>query len=275
MSMRDHRKGRPPIRPPVTRSSGAASTSPSDFANGTAPPAPAPAPAPTPEPMAKTQPAPGLRLPYLDASDTESESPKGYPHVDRLTETDYPPSTGGADFAYGTAQADDDEHPLQQMAQAQAEAQYKQAVAESSERSQKGFSHVRGRPAMRPPSEMPEMLETVLGESQAALGPCHWEFIKGIWEVDLGDWEARAAAAVGPCGWEAQAAAAVGPCDAALAVAIGLARQALQDAQANSDIGKASKQLGEARKLLAVSSPSSAGAAGPLPSTRQTAKAYD
>ena len=105
-----------------------------------------------------------------------------------------------------------------------------EAEAESSERSQKGFSHVRGRPAMRPPSEMPEMLETVLGESQAALGPCHWEFIKGIWEVDLGDWEARAAAAVRPCGWEAQAAAAVGPCDAALAVAIGLARQALENA---------------------------------------------
>jgi hypothetical protein len=61
-----------------------------------------------------------------------------------------------------------------------------------------------------------------------------------------------------------------------------LTKQALEDvesrcqpdAQTNSDIGKASKQLREARKLLAVSSPSSAGAAGPLPSTRQTAKAY-
>ena len=74
-----------------------------------------------------------------------------------------------------------------------------------------------------------------------------------------------------------------GSCDAALAVAMALTKQALEDvesrcqpdAQTNSDIGKALKQLREARKLLAVSSPSSAGAAGPLPSTRQTAKAYD
>ena len=111
MSMRDHRKSRPPTRPPVTRSSGAASTSPSDFAAyGTAPPAKAPAPAP--EPMAKTQRAPGLRLPYVVDSDTESETSKGYPE-----EPDYPPSAGGADFA----QADEYEHPLQQMAQAQAE----------------------------------------------------------------------------------------------------------------------------------------------------------
>ena len=75
------------------------------------------------------------------------------------------------------------------------------------------------------------------------------------------------------------------PASAALAIAVDLARQALQDAesrlppdaQADDDLAKASKQLGEARKLLAVSSPSLAGggAAGPLPSTRQTAKAYD
>ena len=68
------------------------------------------------------------------------------------------------------------------------------------------------------------------------------------------------------------------PASAALAIAVDLARQALldaesrlpPDAQADEDLAQASKQLGEARMLLA-----GGGAAGPLPSTRQTAQAYD
>ena len=102
-SMRVQRNSRPPVCRPVTRSAGAASTSPSDFAHGTARAEPPGFHSqPSQFPMEKTQPAPGLSLPEFSASDTEAESPKKplkHRDVDRLISTDYghvPPSAGGA-----------------------------------------------------------------------------------------------------------------------------------------------------------------------------------
>ena len=80
------------------------------------------------------------------------------------------------------------------------------------------------------------------------------------------------------------------PASAGFAIAVNLARQALQNADSativaesqlspeaheHRDLARASEQLREARNLLAVSSPSGGGAAGPLPSRRQTARAYE